>query len=206
MCIVSSISMKSFPHTQQASHLTKHTPATTALSLLWAIAGGLLLSIACTHPLWRSRPAQLTGDFCSHTLYQTFMGLAGLLVLWHGYRSGQKRYFWWPVAVSILSALCVEGLKRATGLRRPDGEPTGFPSGHTTFAFALAWLLTQIHPRLAPLWYGIAVSIGWSRVEGHAHFPYQVLCGAVLGTVIGWCISHRPFARQRQKAAGKTLG
>lgn len=169
---------------------------TLPVSLFWAITGGLLLIVACIHPLWRSRSAQLTGDFCSHTLYQTFMGLAAVLLLWHGYRSGQKRYFWWPVAVSLLSALSVEGLKRATGLPRPDGERTGFPSGHTTFVFALAWLLTQVYPRLAPLWYGMAISIGWARVEGHAHFPYQVLCGAMLGTIIGWCISQSTDARR----------
>jgi len=90
----------------------------------------------------------------------------------------------------------VEVLKRATGLPRPDGDPTGFPSGHTTFSFAIAWLLTQTNPKLAPLWYAVAVAIGWSRVEGDAHFPYQVLCGAVLGTLLAWGISRFLPARR----------
>ena len=119
------------------------------------------------------------------------MGLTAGWLLWHGYRSKQWRSVWGLLAVSLLSALCVEGLKRATGLPRPDGEPTGFPSGHTTVVFALARLLAQASPRLAPLGYGIAVSVGWSRVEGHAHFPYQVLCGALLGTVIGGGVTCR---------------
>lgn len=128
------------------------------------------------------------GDFLSHTLYQSFIGLAAVLLLWRG-AFGPKRLLWWPLLAGVLTPLCVEGLKRATRLPRPDGDPSGFPSGHTTFAFALAWLLARAYPRLAPLWFGVAVSIGWSRVEGHAHFPYQVLCGAFLGTVIGWAIS-----------------
>ena len=117
---------------------------------LWPLTSGLLLIFACFHPLWAHYAARRTGDFCSHTLYQGFMGFAAVALLGHGLRSGQKKVLWWPLAVSLLSALCVEGLKRATHLPRPDGEPTGFPSGHTTFVFALAWLLTQIFPRFAP--------------------------------------------------------
>jgi membrane-associated phospholipid phosphatase len=155
---------------------------------LWPLGAGLLLAIVCAHPLWRNRTAQLAGDFGSHTLYQGFLGLAAAWLLWQSYKSKSWRYFWWLLAVSLVTALCVEGLKRATGLPRPDGEPSGFPSGHTTIVFAMAWLLTQVFPQRASLWYGVAVSVGWSRVEGHAHFPYQVLCGALLGTAIGWSV------------------
>jgi membrane-associated phospholipid phosphatase len=164
---------------------------------LWPLGAGLLLAIVCAHPLWRNRTAQLTGDFGSHTLYQGFLGLAAALLLWQSCKSKSLRYFWWLFAVSLTTALCVEGLKRATGLPRPDGEPTGFPSGHTTIVFALAWLLTQIFPQWASLWYGVAASVGWSRVEGHAHFPYQVLCGAMLGTAVGWgVVTCRPEGRR----------
>lgn len=118
------------------------------------------------------------------------MVISVLLLLWHGWRSAHKRLMLWPLAVSIVTPLCVEGLKRITHFPRPDGEPTGFPSGHTTYAFGLAWLLTLAYPRLSPLWFGITVAIGWSRMEGLAHYPYQVLCGGILGTLIGWGTSH----------------
>lgn len=161
----------------------------------WPLLSGLILAAAIADPPWTIRSAQLTGDFLSHTLYQSFIGLAAVLLLWRGARrdkaQGEKRILWWPPLVALLTPLFVETLKRVTRLARPDGEPTGFPSGHTTFAFALAWLLTRAYPRGAPLWWAIAVSIGWSRVEGHAHFPYQVLCGAFLGTAIGWAISQK---------------
>ncbi len=149
-----------------------------------------MLAAGIGDPPWHVRAMQLTGDFCSHTLYQSFMGLALVLLVWRGAR-GPKRLLWWPLLAAALTPLCVEGLKRATRLPRPDGDPSGFPSGHTTFAFALAWLLARAYPRGTPLWFAVAVAIGWSRVEGHAHFPYQVLCGAFFGTVIGWAISHK---------------
>ena len=154
----------------------------------WPLGNCLVLAALISHPPWHIRVMQLAGDFGSHTLYQLFMGLALVLLLWRGAR-GSKRLLWWPLLVGVLTPLVVEGLKRATRLQRPDGDPSGFPSGHTTFAFALAWLLAQVFPRGTAFWFAVAVAIGWSRVEGHAHFPYQVLCGAFLGTVIGWAIS-----------------
>ena len=162
----------------------------TFQAFAWPLGSGLALAGLIAHPPWHVRAMQLAGDFGSHTLYQGFIGLALALIVWRGAR-GQKRLLWWPLLVAVLTPLCVEGLKRATRLPRPGGDPTGFPSGHTTFAFALAWLLARAYPRGTPLWFGIAVAIGWSRVEGHAHFPYQVLCGALFGTVIGGLISHK---------------
>jgi len=158
-------------------------------ALVWPLSSLFLLAFACTQWVWPGRAVHHFGDFCSHTLYQSFIGMAAALLLWRAVRSGPKCLLWWVPAVALGSGLGVEGLKRATHLPRPDGDPTGFPSGHTTFAFALAWLLTQTHPRLAPLWYGVALGIGWSRVEGNAHFPYQVLSGAVFGTLVGWGVS-----------------
>ncbi len=164
-------------------------------ALFWPL-GGFLLLVVFTQLTWPSHPIHRAGDFGSHTLYQSFIGLAAALFIWRAFRNGPKRLLWWPPAVALGSGLCVEVLKRATHLPRPDGDPTGFPSGHTTFSFAIAWLLTRTHPRLAPLWYAVAVGIGWSRVEGDAHFPYQVLCGAILGTLIGWGISRSLTERQ----------
>lgn len=156
----------------------------------WPLGAGLGLAGACYGLILPGRSAHRFSDFDGHTLYTSFIALAAALLLWRGMRGpGMRRLLWWPVAVGAGTVVCVEGLKRLTRFARPDGEPTGFPSGHTTFAFALAWLLTRVFPRFAPLWYGIAVVIGWSRVEGDAHFPYQVLCGAVLGTLIGAAIS-----------------
>ena len=166
---------------------------------LWPLGSGLVLAALISHPPWTVRRMQLWGDFGSHTLYQSFIGLALVLLLWRGVR-GPRRLLWWPVLVAALTPLCVESLKRATRLPRPDGDPSGFPSGHTTFAFALAWLLARAYPRGTPLWFAVAVAIGWSRVEGHAHFAYQVLCGALFGTVIGWLVSHK-IAKLPQGAA-----
>lgn len=75
------------------------------------------------------------------------------------------------------------------GVIVPGGYSPGFPSAHTAFAFGLAWLIFVLKPRYSPLWFAMAVAVGWSRVEIRAHYPYQVICGAVLGIVLAHFIS-----------------
>lgn len=171
----------------QQGERARNTPSRGAAA--GAAAATLGLCLMSYHPVWPARAAKVCGDFGSHTLYQSLIAVALVLLLRQGWRAPGRRLLWWPLAAGLATFLCVEGLKRATALPRPDGAPTGFPSGHTTFAFALAWLLSLACPRLRLLWYGVAVWIGWARMEGLAHFPYQVLWGAVLGTLIGWGVS-----------------
>lgn len=149
----------------------------------------ILLVAACYGLIFPSHFVHRLSDFGGHTLHTSFMAVGALLIFWRAWKARERQLFWWPLGVAVGAFLLVEALKIATGLPRPDGAPTGFPSGHTTLEFATAWLLTRLHPRLAPLWYAIAVAVGWSRIEGDAHFPYQVFTGAVLGTILGWLIS-----------------
>jgi membrane-associated phospholipid phosphatase len=73
------------------------------------------------------------------------------------------------------------GLFNSGTLRRIDS----MPSGHTTAAFAMAVALAYRWPKLALLWIALAAGVGLSRTLVDAHFPSDVILGALLGTVIG---------------------
>jgi hypothetical protein len=62
-----------------------------------------------------------------------------------------------------------------------------FPSGHTIAAFSVATVFAKRHPR--PRWfpwvaYGLAATVGFSRISLQTHFPSDVFLGAVLGYTI----------------------
>lgn len=85
-----------------------------------------------------------------------------------------------------------------------------FPSGHSAAAFAGAWLIRRHYPKLTALWYTIAALVGFSRIYLGAHYPGDVLSGALSGTVVAeatrWAIDQAdepvetpPLARALRK-------
>jgi membrane-associated phospholipid phosphatase len=74
---------------------------------------------------------------------------------------------------------------------RPSGGSAGFPSGHSSASFALAFLLTERFPKGSVVWYAIAAVISWSRLDQNAHFAYQIIAGILLGfacALVGACL------------------
>jgi membrane-associated phospholipid phosphatase len=64
---------------------------------------------------------------------------------------------------------------------------TGFPSGHTISAFAVATVISRRYPHqrwLPFVSYGLATAIGFSRMTTSAHFAGDVFVGSVLGYAI----------------------
>jgi undecaprenyl-diphosphatase len=94
------------------------------------------------------------------------------------------------VLAAVVIADATAGIvKIAVGENRPN-EPDplvtvphshSFPSGHTATAVAGAIVLSSFVPRAAPLFAILAAGVAYSRLYVGAHFPLDIVGGAVIG-------------------------
>jgi undecaprenyl-diphosphatase len=110
------------------------------------------------------------------------------------------------LAVAV-PGIFVTVIKRLIGRARPLVEGTdvfvfapgwrveyaSLPSGHATTAFAAAFAVGMVWPRLRPWMWTYAVAIGFSRVVLTSHHPSDVLAGAVVG-ILGAVLVQNWFA------------
>ena len=64
-----------------------------------------------------------------------------------------------------------------------------FPSGHATTSFAAAAAVAVLVPRLRVPALSLAALVGFSRIYLGVHYTIDVLCGAVLGSLIGLAVA-----------------
>ena len=109
-------------------------------------------------------------------------------------------------ALGVLAAgLIANLLKVILQLPRPDpGGDFGFPSGHTSTAFALAGALGQAFPAAAPFLHVFAVLAGAARLYARVHFVSDVIVGGLLGSASGLLLARLllgPAERDRPPSA-----
>jgi undecaprenyl-diphosphatase len=145
------------------------------------------------HPRWLDRLA----DLVTLTTGGGWIWMAGLLLgAAFGLRSGGTALRT-LVPSLLLTNLIVEGpIKAYFRRRRPFidivraivvGKKPGnwsFPSGHTAASFATARMVSCVWPRGWPGFYALAALVGFSRTYTGAHYPSDVLSGAVFGSVL----------------------
>jgi len=87
-------------------------------------------------------------------------------------------------------------LKFAANTTRPNGNPYGWPSGHTSSSFAVAAVLDEYYGHWVGLpAYAVAGLVAWERIDDREHDLSDVVFGAALGYVIGRTVSHEHQAR-----------
>jgi undecaprenyl-diphosphatase len=59
-----------------------------------------------------------------------------------------------------------------------------FPSGHTASSFASAWILSTVWPKRALVFFGLASTVGFTRIYLGAHYPGDVASGAMFGMLL----------------------
>jgi undecaprenyl-diphosphatase len=124
----------------------------------------------------------------------------------------------WRVALAIgLSFLLVDGvIKPIIDRDRPfevlpdarliDQRPVSgsFPSGHAASAVAGAVAVGRLFPLARVVWWGLTAAIAISRIYVGAHWPSDVVAGAIVGGTAAWFVlgGRRVGTRASVTAAG----
>lgn len=121
-----------------------------------------------------------------------------LLFMWRrGIKNGLIIFLFCISAVLAADGIGNYGFKKTVQRPRP-GDTVGlhvqarsgyggysFVSNHAVNMFTFASFIAVVFPAASASVYAIAMLIGYSRVYNGVHFPTDVLCGALLGCLVG---------------------
>jgi len=155
-----------------------------------------------------------TEPFDSFFVFLSYIGSFG--AVWLAIAGVVAFYYRRPTALPLTFLAVLVGDGISSGLKfsfdrvRPsdrfaDPEPLlrvahtpSFPSGHATTSFACAATLARYVPRRTGIaFYVLAALISWSRVYVGAHYPLDVVAGAMLGLGLATALRLLPGALRR---------
>lgn len=146
----------------------------------WWDAFMLALTAASDH---RTFPAFMAVALVLAFLFARLMPFVNVVVFGLGYVFNGLTISYLKDALAFPRPLAVLGPGAVTVLG-PDRVANSFPSGHATFAFLVAAALAPGTPRViqVALWTFAALA-ALSRVAVGAHFPADVVAGALIGAL-----------------------
>jgi membrane-associated phospholipid phosphatase len=170
-----------------------------ALSLLWNTGQQIDAWVFLYFNLRGERPLWLDKIMLGFT--QLGNGLAGLTIALSLFLLGNHRLAYELILGTLTLWLVVEPVKALIHRSRPFIKLTqtrivgslargrSFPSGHTSQSFFMATLL--FHHFNGTLWlavllYILAILVAVTRIYVGAHYPRDVLAGAILGSIWGF--------------------
>jgi membrane-associated phospholipid phosphatase len=186
-----------------AEHLARRFDAASTRPTLAAVLRDLgrldlavYRAIAATPTPTLDGPLRQLSD--AATRWKLWLGIAGVMALVGG-RGGRRAAVNGVAALAVDSAVVNLAGKQWFRRRRPDPAGAGvpdrrrvrmptsasFPSGHSASGFAFAEAVGEVAPGVAMALRLLAAVVGYSRVHTGAHYPGDVLAGALLGSSIG---------------------
>lgn len=118
-------------------------------------------------------------------------------LFWKGGRNGRIAAVAVLLTIAITDPLNSGVLKELFGRIRPCrvlddinlligcGAGKSLPSSHAANMYALATVLSFYYRKYRIVYFSIAAVIAFSRVYVGVHYPFDVLCGGIVGTITG---------------------
>lgn len=116
---------------------------------------------------------------------------------------GQSHLAGLMLRTTLTSGLTTNILKYSIREKRPDSNAkNSFPSGHTTTAFAFASTVGFEHGITYGIpAYAVATFAGFSRINDNKHYFFDVVAGALVGTMYGVSICQREIKKPNEANA-----
>lgn len=144
---------------------------------------------------WAGKSAALDALMVGCAKYLPVVFALALIALWLSWRPRNQ----WAALLAGISAFVALGLGQLIGKAMPRPRPylshtvhqliprsldTSFPSDHATLGFAVGVMVWRYNKRAGAALLILAVVLAFARVFVGAHYPADVLGGAVLGGVM----------------------
>ena len=141
---------------------------------------------------WAGRSAAFDALMVGCAKYLPVVFALALIALWLSWRPRNQ----WGALLAGISAFVALGLGQLIGKAMPRSRPylshtvhqlippsldTSFPSDHATLGFAVGVMVWRYNKRAGAALLVLAVVMAFARVFVGAHYPADVLGGAVLG-------------------------
>jgi len=169
-----------------------------AVSLVWSVGQRLDVWAFTFFNLWGRRPVWLDKAMLAFT--QIGSGMAALAIGLILFLSGDRLGAYELILGTLTLWIVVELVKALVRRSRPFIRVTetrivgyraggrSFPSGHTSQIFFMATLMAKyfhFSAWIVFLMYALALVVGITRMYVGAHYPRDVLAGAILGSAWG---------------------
>ncbi|MBO1510194.1 phosphatase PAP2 family protein [Metabacillus bambusae] len=129
-----------------------------------------------------------------------------LFLMW--LRKGQKRKVFYHSLISLMINLCINVLikqykfrprpfmTRKANLLIPSKLDSTFTSKHTLLAFAVSTMIFISNKIFGFIMLGLSVLIGFSRIWTGAHYPFDVVRSAFIGSIVSIVVNMLPLIRK----------